>query len=89
MNPFGAPTDRRAFLRNAGCEFGAIALAAMLAEEGYAADRGDEPPGSSNFRTGISPRMRSRSMAWLWNSRPDFGPRLRSVVGSITRIRIA
>jgi hypothetical protein len=39
-------TDRRAFLRNAGCGFGAIALAAMLAEEGYASDRQDGPPGS-------------------------------------------
>src|SRR5688572_28800623 len=35
MTPF---TDRRAFLRTAGCGFGAVALAAMLAEDGYAAD---------------------------------------------------
>jgi len=31
-------TDRRSFLRNAGCGFGAIALAAMLGEEGLLAD---------------------------------------------------
>jgi hypothetical protein len=31
---FGAPHDRRSFLRNAGCGFGGIALAALLAEEG-------------------------------------------------------
>ncbi|HVK16221.1 MAG TPA: DUF1501 domain-containing protein [Fimbriiglobus sp.] len=35
MNPH---TNRRAFLRNAGCGFGAVALAAMLAEDGVAAD---------------------------------------------------
>src|SRR6516164_1383057 len=28
------PDDRRSFLRNAGCGFGGIALAALLAEEG-------------------------------------------------------
>src|SRR5215204_3695392 len=33
MNPV---PDRRAFLRDAGCGFGALALAAMLAEDGYA-----------------------------------------------------
>jgi hypothetical protein len=48
MIPFGAPTDRRTFLRSAGCGFGAIALAAMLAEEGYASGRGDEPPDPSD-----------------------------------------
>lgn len=36
--------DRRAFLRSAGGGFGALALAAMLAEE----TRGDEPRGSSD-----------------------------------------
>jgi hypothetical protein len=41
-------TDRRAFLRAAGCGFGAVALAAMLAEDGYASDRGDKPHGSSD-----------------------------------------
>src|SRR4051794_13631485 len=35
--------DRRDFLRNAGCGFGAIALAAMLAEDGLAEDGRDEP----------------------------------------------
>src|SRR5436190_23073510 len=30
------PHDRRSFLRNAGCGFGAIALSAMLAEDGWA-----------------------------------------------------
>ncbi len=38
MNPTDEPiaraTDRREFLRSAGCGFGALALAAMLAEEG-------------------------------------------------------
>ncbi|MCI0702791.1 MAG: DUF1501 domain-containing protein [Planctomycetia bacterium] len=37
MTPFMLP-DRRNFLRNAGCGFGAIALAAMLGEEGLLAD---------------------------------------------------
>jgi hypothetical protein len=32
------PPDRRSFLRNSGCGFGAIALAAMLGEEGLLAD---------------------------------------------------
>jgi Protein of unknown function (DUF1501) len=44
----GIPRDRRAFLRSAGFGFGSIALAALLAEEGYATDRGDEPLGSSD-----------------------------------------
>ncbi|HET6574162.1 MAG TPA: DUF1501 domain-containing protein [Fimbriiglobus sp.] len=48
MNLTITPPDRRAFLRNAGCGFGAVALAAMLAEDGYAADRGDKPHGSSD-----------------------------------------
>ena len=30
----GLPLNRRSFLRNAGCGFGSLALAAMLAEEG-------------------------------------------------------
>ncbi len=34
-----------------------------------------EVDGGGNLRTGISPRMRSRSLAWLRNVRPDFGPR--------------
>ena len=42
------PPDRRHFLRNAGCGFGAIALAAMLAEEGkMLADDGRDEPGRS------------------------------------------
>src|SRR6188474_1813869 len=32
------PHDRRSFLRNAGCGFGAIALSAMLAEDGLLAE---------------------------------------------------
>ncbi len=35
------PSDRRAFLRNAGCGFGTLALAAMLGEDGLLAD--DKP----------------------------------------------
>jgi Protein of unknown function (DUF1501) len=35
--PSSNPPDRRAFLRNAGCGFGAVALAAMLAEDGLLA----------------------------------------------------
>ena len=31
-------TDRRAFLRSAGCGFGTLALAAMLGDEGLLAD---------------------------------------------------
>ena len=34
-----APPDRRAFLRSAGCGFGALALTAMLAEDGLLAER--------------------------------------------------
>src|SRR5689334_2864859 len=43
-------TDRRAFLRNAGCGFGSLALAALLAEDGLLAaeDPGDQPRGSSD-----------------------------------------
>src|SRR5690348_16104142 len=40
--------DRRSFLRNAGCGFGAIALGAMLAEERLLADEdGRAKPGRS------------------------------------------
>jgi hypothetical protein len=39
--------DRRSFLRDAGCGFGALALAAMLAEDGYAAEDGRDKPGRS------------------------------------------
>jgi hypothetical protein len=49
VTPFRDPApDRRAFLRNAGGGFGAIALAALLAEEGKlaAGDRRDNPGGS-------------------------------------------
>jgi hypothetical protein len=35
MNPFTGPTDRRSFLRDAGGGFGVLALAAMLADEGW------------------------------------------------------
>ena len=44
------PTDRRAFLRNAGAGFGTVALAALLAEDGLLAadDRGGKPLGSSD-----------------------------------------
>src|SRR5688572_6951246 len=35
--------DRRAFLRDAGCGFGALALAAMLAEEAAGADAPGAP----------------------------------------------
>ncbi len=39
--------DRRDFLRNAGCGFGSLALAAMLAEDGLATeDPGDKPRSS-------------------------------------------
>src|SRR5262249_60673388 len=34
MTPFAGPINRRLFLRPAGCGFGSLALAAMLAEEG-------------------------------------------------------
>jgi hypothetical protein len=34
----GSHQDRRTFLRNAGCGFGAIALSAMLAEDGLLAE---------------------------------------------------
>ncbi len=64
-NLFNTPTDRRAFLRNAGCGFGAVALAAMLAEDGYASDRGDEPPGSPDP---LAPR------------RPHFEPKAKRVI---------
>src|SRR4051794_17791005 len=37
------PPDRRLFLRNAGCGFGAIALAAMLGEEGLLAEESKSP----------------------------------------------
>ncbi len=47
-------------------------------------------PAVANLRTGISPRMRSRSLAWLQNvPAATSGPRWRSVVGSITRMRMA
>jgi hypothetical protein len=59
------PPDRRAFLRSAGCGFGAIALAAMLAEDGYASDQGDEPPGSPDP---LAPR------------RPHFEPKAKRVI---------
>src|SRR6059058_3293602 len=32
--PYSHSPDRRSFLRNAGCGFGSVALAALLAEEG-------------------------------------------------------
>ncbi|WP_315854260.1 DUF1501 domain-containing protein [Gemmata palustris] len=41
MPPLAYSPDRRAFLRNAGCGFGALALAAMLGEDGLLAD--DKP----------------------------------------------
>ena len=41
MPPLVFPSDRRAFLRTAGCGFGALALAAMLGEDGLLAD--DKP----------------------------------------------
>src|SRR3954469_24463499 len=37
LTPSGYPLDRRSFLRNAGGGFGAIALAALLAEDGLLA----------------------------------------------------
>src|SRR5438046_273158 len=45
MHPMFAPFDRRSFLRTAGGGFGAIALAALLAEEGklVAEDGRDQP----------------------------------------------
>jgi Protein of unknown function (DUF1501) len=43
-NAMNTPTDRRAFLRNAGCGFGAIALASLLADDGLvAADDSIDP----------------------------------------------
>ncbi|AMV26138.1 hypothetical protein VT84_17200 [Gemmata sp. SH-PL17] len=41
MPPLAYYPDRRAFLRNAGCGFGTLALAAMLGEDGLLAD--DKP----------------------------------------------
>jgi hypothetical protein len=43
------PFDRRRFLRNAGCGFGSIALAAMLAEDGFAADADPLAPKKPHF----------------------------------------
>src|SRR6476646_10461 len=48
MNPMFRLHDRRRFLRTAGGGFGAIALAALLAEEGkLAAEDGRDQPGRS------------------------------------------
>ncbi len=44
MPPHTAPPDRRSFLRNAGCGFGALALAAMLGEEDSLADEKPTDP---------------------------------------------
>src|SRR5215212_932562 len=59
------PTDRRSFLRNAGCGFGALALAAMLAEEGLAEDGRAEP---------------GRSPDPLAPKKPHFEPKAKRVI---------
>ena len=59
--------DRRSFLRNAGCGFGALALSAMLADEGLAED-GRAEPGRSPGNDPLAPKT------------PHFEPRAKRVI---------
>jgi hypothetical protein len=66
------PHDRRSFLRNAGCGFGAIALAAMLAEEGLLAEEdGRDKPGRSPDQHSPDP---------LAPKKPHFEPTAKRVI---------